>query len=132
MIEKRPPSIPDANEDMVADRIVAINVAQALGQLDGDRELLSEVIDIFVETIPELMDDLQSAISSNDAEQLQGVAHSLKGAASNICAEPVRFAAQQLEEMGQLGDFNEVETIMATLQDHVSALVTFAETIDKP
>jgi len=127
MIEKLPPSIPDANEDMVADRIVAINVAQALGQLDGDRELLAEVIDIFVETIPELMDELQSAISSNDAVKLQGAAHSLKGAASNICAEHVRFTAQQLEVMGQQSDFKEVEVVMAALQGHVSALVTFAK-----
>ncbi len=124
MLEKTPDKNPGT------DSVAAINIEQALRQLDGDRELLLEVIEVFMETIPELMEELQTAITTSDAEKMHGAAHSLKGAASNICAESVRAVAQQLEDMGQRGDFNNVNLIVATLQGHVSELVTFAASID--
>jgi two-component system, sensor histidine kinase and response regulator len=68
----------------------AIDIEKALSQLDGDRELLHEVVNLFVETAPALLEDLRSAALTGDGRELQAAAHSLKGAASNICAEPVR------------------------------------------
>ncbi len=120
-----------ASQSEGAASLAAINIEQALSQLDGDRELLYEVIEIFVETLPELMEELQQAVTTSDATKLQGAAHSLKGAASNICAEPVRAVAQQLEEMGQRGEMDGVKNIVAELQNNVSGLVSFAANIDE-
>ena len=41
------------------------------------------------------------AHEAGDAQQVEGRAHALKGASSNICAGPVREAAQLLERAGR-------------------------------
>lgn len=80
----------------------AINVAQALDNLGGDQELLFEVVEAFVAMIPQQLDDLRKAATQSDLQHLRAISHSLKGSASNICAEQVRGLAQRMEE--QCGD----------------------------
>lgn len=107
----------------------AIDIEQALIQLDGDRELFHDVLNVFLETIPALLGDLRSATAASDAHKLEEAAHSLKGAASNICAEPVRSNAQRLEEMGKQGDLRSADAVFSDLQKNLEALKNFAKCI---
>ncbi len=103
----------------------AIDLEQAMSQLDDDRELLLEVIDVFMDTTPQLLQNLRSAASAADAHELKEAAHNLKGAASNICAEPVRKIAQSLEEMGGTGVLQNTESILADLEHQFEKLQEF-------
>ncbi len=75
-----------------------LDIERALEQLGGDQKLFDEVVEIFLETVPDNLRRLEEAINTASVEMIRMVAHSLKGAASNICAEPVRDLAAQLEE----------------------------------
>ena len=103
-----------------------IDIEKALTQLAGDRELFDEALGTFLDTMAGIVGELQSAASSADAPRLELAAHSLKGAASNICAEPVRQIAQRLEQMGKRGDFKDADSALADLQDRLGQLRRFA------
>ncbi len=107
-----------------------IDIEKALQQLDDDREVLLEVLNLFVETAPALLADVRSAVSSGDNDKLRSAAHSIKGAASNICAEPVRRVAQLLEEMGRRHDLTNVDAAVTDLGKHLEQLRATAELLD--
>ncbi len=106
-----------------------VDVPGALAQLGDDRELFSEALGVFLENVPRTLDDLQSAISHANAEQLEFVAHGLKGAASNLCAEPTRYVAQQLEHLGRQGKLQGADSIFEELQRHIDRLQEFVASV---
>jgi CheY-like chemotaxis protein/HPt (histidine-containing phosphotransfer) domain-containing protein len=109
------------------DTFQPIDVEEALQRMEGDRELFRELLILFAEHIPQLLGDIQSAVVSSDSEKLRVAAHSLKGAASNICAEPVRSTAERLEIMGKSSDFKEVESFLADLEKKVNWLREYVD-----
>ena len=74
---------------------------QALQQVDGDKELLEEITDLFFEDAPDLLNQIGTAVAQNDCEGLLSSAHALKGAVSNFAAGRARDLAFDLEQMGR-------------------------------
>lgn len=75
----------------------------ALERVDGDRELLREVVKLFLDEAPQLVLNLRTAIERDECKALERVAHSLKGSAGNFGAAKVVSAALRLEELGRSG-----------------------------
>jgi two-component system sensor histidine kinase/response regulator len=74
-----------------------IDHASLLERVEGDQELLAEIIHLFQEDAPRLVDAMRGALERGDLAVLERSAHSLKGAASNLSAKPAAAAALQLE-----------------------------------
>jgi signal transduction histidine kinase/CheY-like chemotaxis protein len=108
-----------------------LDVQRALEQLGDDRELLNEVIAAFLNDAPRLLADLDSAISQADPAKLHLAAHSLKGSASNICAEPTRSVAQQIESLGKQGRIREANSLIEELHGHLDRLQEFVASLNK-
>ncbi len=86
----------------------AFDKAAALQIVEGDQELLLEIIDIFLNTeCPPLMSQIRTAIEQGDAESVHHAAHSLKGAVSNLGASVAVAAALQLESIGRENDLSD-------------------------
>jgi HPt (histidine-containing phosphotransfer) domain-containing protein len=75
-------------------------------RVEGDTELLREIIELFLEDSPRLIDEVRAAVAAGDAAALRRAAHTLKGAASNFGASAVVAAALELETMGRTGDLS--------------------------
>ena len=75
---------------------VPINLQQAMANLSGDRVLFDEVLTVFLDSIPGLLGELREVCTKLDLNRLHAIAHSLKGSASSICAEPTRLLAARL------------------------------------
>ena len=75
-----------------------IDRASLLDRVEGDQELLSEMVNLFVEDAPNLLAAMREALQKGDMPVLERSAHSLKGAASNLSAQPAAAAAFQLEK----------------------------------
>ena len=65
------------------------DIDTALKRVEGDRELLDEIVRIFSDECPKTMAEIQNAIRAADRPALERTAHSLKGAAANLCARDV-------------------------------------------
>ena len=68
-----------------------------LERLEGDRALLAEMVRLFDEEAPTLVDQARAAVDQADFAALQRVAHTLKGAIGNFAAGPAFHTAEELE-----------------------------------
>jgi len=70
---------------------------EALERVMGDKDLLKEILQQFMDYLPETVDNLKALISDEAFDDLQKEAHSLKGAARNLSAKAIAAAAFILE-----------------------------------
>ena len=69
-----------------------------LHRIDGDIDLLKEVIGIFLEDTPALLANLYAGIRIGDAEAVERAAHTLKGSAANISAKRLQQLAHHVQQ----------------------------------
>lgn len=96
--------------------------AAALKRLDGDEELLSELMDMLLDQIEEGMLHLAEAIGRGDAHGVEQTAHSLKGASASLGAERFRQCAFQLEQIGRSGNLSEATNALVKLRGEAHLL----------
>jgi PAS domain S-box-containing protein len=77
------------------------NLEEVLERTEGDRKLLKEMVEIFLEMFPELLDSIGKAIREEKTEELRQSAHTLKSAAGSVGANRVFRAAYDLEQTGR-------------------------------
>jgi HPt (histidine-containing phosphotransfer) domain-containing protein len=70
-------------------------------QNQGASNLLNELIEIYLNDSPKLLEGLQEAIIRADATALQEAAHSLKSISANMGALTLRALCEELETMGR-------------------------------
>ena len=103
----------------------------ALKHVEGDRDLLDEIIRIFSEQCPKTMYEIQNAIRAADLPVLERAAHSLKGSASNLCATGVTQAAAELEESARSGDSSRSREQFQGLESEVEKLLRELEAFSR-
>jgi two-component system sensor histidine kinase/response regulator len=74
-----------------------IDRVSLLERVEGDQELLTEMIRLFQDDAPNLLAAMRDALQRSDMAVLERSAHSLKGAAGNLSAKATAAAALQLE-----------------------------------
>jgi HPt (histidine-containing phosphotransfer) domain-containing protein len=87
----------------------------ALQSVDGDRELLVEMAELFLQDSGHLLEEIGQAIQAGSASGLHRSAHTLKGSVANFVADQARDAALQLETMGRAGNLAEAPQQYALL-----------------
>jgi len=112
-------------------RRTVFDVALALARVEGDRELLDEIIRIFCEQCPKTMAEIQTAIRLADVSLLERAAHSLKGAASNLGASDVSQSASELEHAARSGDLLSTAGQYRQLEAGVERLLQELETFSR-
>ena len=108
----------------VADARQAIDLDSALARVDGDSELLVEVLDMFAEQSVQLLGELETGLTARDDEAVYRHAHTLKGSASSISAAAVEAAALRIEMAGRQGDFAGAQALLPTLKRAIADAAT--------
>jgi len=101
----------------------------ALEQVDGDEQLLNELMALFQQEGARMLGEVRAAITQGDAGALRRAAHSLKGSAGSVGARLTVEAAQRLETIGTQGDLAEAATALTDLErelDRFRAAITAA------
>lgn len=75
-----------------------LNTAAALEMLSGEKELYIMLLDAFIESCPDGLDQIDAFISEDKFEEARAYSHKIKGSASQIGAEQLTFALQYLED----------------------------------
>jgi HPt (histidine-containing phosphotransfer) domain-containing protein len=119
-------SVDSAANAPVAAGECPVDLNKAMENLGGDRELFDEVLGLFVQTLPQILREVESAIESRDAAKLRLVAHGLKGSAANVCAEPARQKAEEIEGMAKRQDFSQLDQAFAELEALLKQLQDYA------
>jgi len=69
-----------------------------------DKEIVLEIIDLFISEYPERMQNIWEAIQREDMDKLRFHAHSVKGVIANYCAPDLQEKAKELEYKAKAGD----------------------------
>jgi signal transduction histidine kinase/CheY-like chemotaxis protein/HPt (histidine-containing phosphotransfer) domain-containing protein len=69
-----------------------------LDRLMGDTEIAKTVIEVFLEDIPKQIESMKQSLKTSDAETIERIAHSIKGAAANISGEALCELAAEIEK----------------------------------
>ncbi|MEA1948612.1 MAG: Hpt domain-containing protein [Thermodesulfobacteriota bacterium] len=92
-----------------------IDMAEVMGILDGDKELLIECFDELLNSMPQTLAEIQSAIEQGNALSLDEAAHKLKGSLIYMAAAHAADVAYQLETMGKEQNLGSADDTFKTL-----------------
>ena len=95
---------------------------EMLERVGGDVELLTDVIEVFLEECTRMMQEIESALDGGDAKLLHSAAHSMAGALLNISAAPAASEAQQLELLGNEQRLADSAPVLQRLQHEIERL----------
>lgn len=99
----------DGDKDPLADR------DHLLKAFENDRGLFKELVEIFVNDYPQMLNSLRASLKAVDAKAFSRSAHSLKGMLRNFQAEALAETAFDLEKRGKQGDLDGTDQIIETL-----------------
>jgi len=82
------------------------DVVESLRQLTppGEADVLSEILNLFLDEVPKKIHTLRAAVTAGDAVQVQRIAHSLKGSSGNIGARAMYDVCRQLDDRAKSGE----------------------------
>lgn len=107
-----------------------LNLAEAMNNLDGDAELLEEIVGIFLETAPQQFVSLENSILNNDADTVSMESHGMKGGASNFCANSFMSAALKLETLAKSGCLEGATDLLVRMKETYAELKDVLEVVN--
>ena len=93
-----------------------VDYSAALLWVDGDRILLTELIEIFLEDCPRRLQELEQAVTEGNAIRIKETAHSLKGMVACFSARLAQERAAEMEGLGKAGDVAKTSALLPQLQ----------------
>ena len=100
-----------------------IDETDLVRRLHGDAELAAEIVRLFTDECPGLLDDIRVAIDRRDAPAVRRAAHTLKGAAATAAAVGIAEAAALLEVLAVEGDVEALDGAWLRISNEASALL---------
>jgi two-component system, sensor histidine kinase and response regulator len=107
----------------------AIDLKAILQRLEGDRDLLEELAQLFKEECGKALKEIPEAIADGDAPRLMRLAHTLKGSSSCLNAGPLSQAAADLEKLAASGDLAEASRLYGRLGKEADRLLLELDSI---
>ena len=107
-----------------------VRMSLALSRVDGDKDLLKELVDTFQEDLSERVSSLAAAIRRGDDEETFHAAHSLRGPLGILCAEKALALAGELETFGRAGQLGEAATVGDAFEREMTKVAAFLSDFD--
>jgi PAS domain S-box-containing protein len=96
----------------------------ALEQLDGDEELLQELLALFLDEAPKRLAALEAGRRLGEPDQVREAAHALKGMAAQIGAAGLKDQAASIERKAKAGEIDSaaIQSLAQTLSKLLASL----------
>jgi HPt (histidine-containing phosphotransfer) domain-containing protein len=94
-----------------------LDLERTLENLGGDQELLREIMDFFVELVPQQIEDLAAAVQAGEVATVGLQAHGMKGGAGNVGAVRVAATARELEMLAKDGNLAGAAELVQQLRE---------------
>ncbi len=92
------------------------DISSLLNSIEGDRELLVDLVNHFFSDYPVKMNEIRQAIQDNDPSRVERAAHSLKGTAANFGAAESYRLAHEIEKRGREQDLKGAPELYSRLE----------------
>jgi CheY-like chemotaxis protein/HPt (histidine-containing phosphotransfer) domain-containing protein len=97
-----PPSTAASDADMHTNDL-PIELKRLQQMFDNDMTTIRDLLQMFVESLPDVSSRLETAIKAGDMESTYRIAHEMKGSCSNMGAAPLADMAKEIESMTRVG-----------------------------
>jgi len=111
------------NKAIHSSEAASVNLHELLARVDNDRELLCDLLSIFKREFPGHLQALQNAVARNDATQVAGVSHMLKGMLSNLAVTKAATSAARLEQLARAEQIPPMRDALAAFEQDVQGLL---------
>jgi PAS domain S-box-containing protein len=101
----------------------------ALERVEGDRELLEELMRMFATGCPHDLIEIGRALETRDMALLERLAHTLKGASANLGVKGVSELASALEEQARTGEIGNAAELVGSLRCEIERLLPEIESL---
>jgi HPt (histidine-containing phosphotransfer) domain-containing protein/anti-sigma regulatory factor (Ser/Thr protein kinase) len=102
-----------------------VDLATLMSIVDGDKTLLLELSQLFLQDYPVQMIELRKAVESGEARQLERAAHSLKSSLGTIGAKSAWTLAYELETIARTTRLHEAADTLQQLTAELARLAAF-------
>ena len=96
--------------------VIDITTFDELKQMSG-AEFINELIDTFLDDAPNLIEEIKSALTTNNVDSFRRAAHSLKSNAATFGAETLASLAKDLEMLGKENKLGETGDRLRALEE---------------
>jgi len=116
----------------VESTVSVFNYENARRQVEGDEELLHELIELHLVEVPKLVAQISDAVGSADCDTIKERAHTLKGSMGLLCAQRAFHAALDLEQRASVGNAPDCGPQFAELKKELDQLHVALASIISP
>jgi PAS domain S-box-containing protein len=102
--------------------VEVLDEALLMSRVDSDPQLLRDLVDLFLEDCPRLVDEIRVALDRKEAKAVERGAHSLRGSTGNLAAKMASEAALKLERLTHAGDLVNAESALQELECQLERL----------
>ena len=99
-----------------------IDFAALLARVENDMTLLEEMVELYLDSSPRLVTEIESGLGKGESETVQRAAHALKGALQNLSATSCAEVALRLEKLGRSGDLEGAGPTLSELKIELDRL----------
>ena len=122
LADTKPSTREDAPTPPVEPDLEVVDFTSLRDRLLGDDHLVGRMVDRFIEDVPERIQALREAIEKGDLRLVRRQAHTIKGAAGNLCARSLHQIAVQVEQTSQEGNLGELSDLALAMEKRFEIL----------
>ncbi len=112
---------PSSVDDEAVIDVLVLDKIRALQQ-PGRSDIISRVVNLFLDVTPSLIRKLHQAIISNDGEGVREAAHSIKSSSANVGALQLSKKCREMEVLGEQGDVDAAKEMVEAINDEFVAV----------
>ena len=105
-----------------------VDLSRAMETVDGDKDLLKELVHQLMEEYPGRLGEIQSTIDQDEPEKLERTAHSFKGAIGNFGAQNAYDLAFELEILGKDQQLVKASEVLVRLKEEMGRIDSYFST----
>lgn len=104
--------------------------AGALSRVLDDEQLLEEILDIYLQDTPGLIEALKKAVSDGNAIEAQKYAHTIKGSSANVGANRVQKRSLDAEMSARKGELDQLPSRIMKIEEQFQIFRVTVKTND--
>ena len=101
-------------------------------QEDGEPDVVTEFIDVFLEDLPTRIERIQNAVASKAPAEIKSAAHALKGSSASVGAILVSGLCAQLEAIGRAGSAEGTVDLLRVIEPEIARAREELQKLRKP
>jgi PAS domain S-box-containing protein len=107
----------------------AVDMEDAMDRFDNERAFFREMLEQFLNLLPDQVKAIEDAIRSGDADTVQKIAHNIKGSAGTLSARALYAVVLEMEEDGRARDLGAMPSLLEALKSEIGRLAQFASSM---